>query len=80
MTLGKARALMVILALLALGLLILSFQAEWVAWTRWVSAALLVAGWVVALLFDHCPHCGRYLGWPDTGFGNYCRHCGKRLD
>ena len=37
---------------------------------------LLVAIFVVYLLFIRCPHCGEHLG---RDRGEFCPHCGKKL-
>ena len=42
-----------------------------------LACIALGAGFVVSILFDKCPHCGKSLGRSST---DHCQHCGEKID
>lgn len=43
----------------------------------WISVITPFVWLPFELIFNRCPHCGKYLG---RQIGRYCRHCGKELE
>lgn len=71
------RAQMLIMALAALGLLLIAMCGAFKSGVLFMGGTgcflLMMLVWFA---FKRCPHCGKHLG---QSTGIYCPHCGKKL-
>ncbi|MBQ8669808.1 MAG: hypothetical protein IJ508_01005 [Oscillospiraceae bacterium] len=77
MKLEKAETLLYILIIAMIVVAAVIMAAESVAVPGFVVCiGLMIAIFVVYLLYIRCPHCGEHLG---RDRGEFCPHCGKKL-
>ena len=77
MKLEKAEKLLYILLIAMIIIAAVIMSAESVAVPGFILCiGLLIAIFVVYLLFIRCPHCGEHLG---RDRGEFCPHCGKQV-
>ena len=43
----------------------------------WIAVASPFVWLIFELIFDRCPHCGKFLG---LQIQKYCHHCGEKLE
>ena len=75
MTLKKLRTVALsVMAVGAVGAIVFEYMD--LITVAWIFCAIMLAAWLIFVLFSRCPECKRHI----KGFELYCPYCGAEID